>query len=101
MVEIWLIVVFFLGLGAGWCAHIVVKWWVKREAISYMAKQKQVLGTEKKQVIKSDKVALALELKDALQGEGDLKSKLPKMATALTNHPDASEELLKQVTRFL
>jgi len=101
MIE-WFIFAVLCGFVLGWGTNVVFTWLVKREALSMVNRGKGIASGEKKQIIKSDKVALALEIKEAMTTEGDfIKEKLPKLATALTNHPDASEDLLKMAMKYL
>jgi lipopolysaccharide export LptBFGC system permease protein LptF len=101
MSEFWLILAFLVGFVAGWCALIVASWYIKREALSIMNREKQKLGVVKNVETKEQTAELMIGIKDAMSGTGEVKEKLTKIAGLMAQYPDASEKILSKVMRFL
>ena len=102
MVDFWIIFAFVGGCVASVALLYGFNWAVERRALSITNAKYAKIGAEKKQLVKGEKAALALEVKDAMTAEGDfVKEKVPKLLTALTNHPEASEDLLKMAMKWM
>lgn len=97
----WLVLALFSGLVVGFCSHVVLVWFIRREALSIMNRNKQAIGQEKKQTTKLEKVAMIGELKEVLDAPGEIKEKLTKVVGIAANHPDATEDLFKTLRKFI
>jgi hypothetical protein len=100
MVELLLVLAVFCAFVCGWCARVVIVWWVKREALSITGKQKQILSTQSKNESKADTALLMADLVPIIQGEGKTEEKLTKALALMVKHPEGSEAIFNKVLKF-
>jgi hypothetical protein len=100
MIEL-LILAFVVGLALGMGFLIALDWLVKRQARALINSKSAIVGSEKRQNAKSEKTAMILDLKAVLDSEGDFKGKLGKIVGVAGQYPNATEELFKQLRRFI
>jgi hypothetical protein len=99
--DIWVIFAFLSGLVVGFWSHIVIVEAIKRQAVAIVNARNSQIGVQKKEVIKSEKVAMMGELKEVLDGQGEMKDKMSKLVAVAAQHPEATEDLFKTFRKFI
>jgi len=101
MVDFWLIFAFIGGCLASLALLYGFNWAVEKRATSITNAKYAKIGNEKKALIKGERGEMLLKLKGVLDEEGDIKEKLGKIVGVASEHPEATEDLFKQLRRFI
>jgi len=101
MVDFWIILSFLGGCLAFWAISWGFHQAVERRTTSIINAKYAKMGIEKKQVASTEKAAMLLDLKKILDEGGDIKDKVGKFVGVASQYPNATEDLFKQVRRFI
>lgn len=103
MNTFWFILSVFLSFVVGFVSCLVVNWLVRIEAYRITQKTNSVKAVEQKALLKDEKAALILELGSVLKDESltDQKQKIAAVVNVIVQHPEAAEQLIGKLKKFL